>query len=127
MRYKIIPWKTDFFLVDGQGEIEVGDFYYTSLEHDEPIFDRCKVIDKENEYWLDNQYKYTFNNLDGALTSSYGSAKIIACTARMMGDKDIPQLDINEIYPLGEMSTRGVFVDLSWITLYDKNNLVVKI
>ena len=82
MRYKIIPYKTEFLLVDGVERIQVGDFYYTSLEHDEPSISQCKSIDKSKEYWLDNQYKYTFYNLGDALSASYGSVKIIACTAR---------------------------------------------
>jgi hypothetical protein len=56
-------------------EIKVGDWYYTSLEHDNPFIRQCKVIDKSKEYWLDNNLKYQM-----ALKFNYGSYKIIAST-----------------------------------------------
>lgn len=97
-------------------EIMIGDWYYTSLEHDNSFIRQCKVIDKSKEYWLDNDLKY-----QGNLKSDYGSYKIIATTDSSMGifDENNHQL---YYYPSPSRSFIQKYVDE-----YNKGNIITDI
>jgi hypothetical protein len=97
-------------------EIMVGDWYYTSLEHDNPFIRQCKVIDKSKEYWLDNNLKY-----QGELKSNYGSYKIIATTNPSVGifDENNHQL---YYYPSPSKSFIQKYVDE-----YNKVNIITEV
>lgn len=86
--FSVLQYKEGLIAVDKGADIQVGDCYYTSLEHDLPDIQTCKTVDKSKEYWLDGGLKYIM-----LPNTNWGSVKIVAAPANLSLD-GVPVLDV---------------------------------
>jgi hypothetical protein len=114
-------YKPQHLYILSNEEIMVGDWYYTSLEHDNPFIRQCKIIDKSKEYWLDNDLKY-----QGNLKSDYGSYKITASTDSFLTIQiNNPEKMSNRIYKSLPSPSQS-FIE-KYVSEYNKGNIITDV